>query len=436
MKKVYFLTLGCPKNTVDSENMAYMLQKRGYAIVFEAEEADLIVINTCSFIKDAKEESVDAILQAAALKKENENLKIVVCGCLAQRYAKELEREVPEADIIVGTGEFYDLADIIDSATKVHTADIDRSIVETGRLLSTPSHYAYIKLAEGCDKHCTYCIIPKIRGRQRSRKFEDIVSEATTLAEGGVKELILIAQDTGEYGTDLYGERALSKLLVELEKIEPIRWIRLLYVYPETIEDRLVEVMSKSNKILSYIDIPFQHCNDDVLKAMGRHTTKAEIVEVIHKLRAKMPEIAIRSTFITGFPGESSQAVEELGEFLKEMKLARVGIFTYSKEEGTPAAKMKGQIRQSEKQKRYDRLMAIQTEVSDSNLEKYLDRELEVLIEEETEDGVYIGRSRLDAPEIDGVVYVYSDTPLSVGSFYTVTVDDSMEHDLIAKYTA
>lgn len=433
MEKIYILTLGCPKNTVDSENMAHILKDKGYEIIADAQKADVVIINTCSFIKDAKEESVDAILQAAAMKEKNKHLKIVVCGCLAQRYAAELEKEIPEADIIIGTGNFYDIDKLLSSKEKIHIDNIDREIVESGRLLSTPSHYAYIKLAEGCDKHCTYCIIPKIRGRQRSRKIEDIVSEAQKLVDSGVKELILIAQDTGEYGTDLYSERSLYKLLHELDKIEDLKWIRLLYVYPETIDDQLIDVMTNGKKILHYLDIPFQHINNDILKAMGRHTSSEQIRTIIQKLREKMPDIVIRSSFITGFPGESKDQVVELGEFLKEAKLDRVGVFTYSKEEGTSAALMKNQIKEAEKMKRFDYLMEIQEKISDNNLEKYIDKNLEVVIEDRLEDGVYTGRSFMDAPDIDGVVYVYADDDLQIGSFHTVTVNDSMEYDLIGK---
>ncbi len=433
MEKIYILTLGCPKNTVDSENMAHILKIKGYEIIADAQKADIIIINTCSFIKDAKEESVDAILQAAAMKEKKKHLKIVVCGCLAQRYAAELEKEIPEADIIIGTGNFYDIDKLLSSKEKIHIDHIDREIVESGRLLSTPSHYAYIKLAEGCDKHCTYCIIPKIRGRQRSRKIEDIISEAQKLADNGVKELILIAQDTGEYGTDIYDERSLYKLLFELDKIENLNWIRLLYVYPETIDDQLIDVMANGKKILHYIDIPFQHINNEILKAMGRHTSSKQIRAIIQKLRNKMPDIVIRSSFITGFPGESKDQVVELGEFLKEAKLDRVGVFTYSKEEGTPAALMKPQIKEAEKMKRFDYLMEIQEKISDKKLEKYIDKNLEVVIEEKSEDGVYTGRSFMDAPDIDGIVYVSADDDLQIGSFYSIIVNDSMEYDLIGK---
>ena len=270
-ENILIVTLGCPKNTVDSENMAYLLQQQGHTILDDPQDADVIIINTCGFIHDAKEESVEAIMQAVALKEVKQKLRIIVTGCLAQRYAKELAEEIPEADAFVGTGNFYEIAEMIGQSDRINLGDIDSEIVETGRILTTPPHYAYIKLAEGCDKHCTYCIIPKIRGRQRSRKMEDIVREARRLAKEGVRELILIAQDTGEYGTDLYGERKLAELLILLDQIEELRWIRLLYVYPETIDDKLIAVMANAKRILPYIDIPFQHISDAVLRKNGKN---------------------------------------------------------------------------------------------------------------------------------------------------------------------
>lgn len=433
--KILFVTLGCPKNTVDSENMAYLLSEKGYEITDDPMLADAVIINTCGFIHDAKEESVETIMQAVMLKKERSELRIIVTGCLAQRYAQELENEIPEVDLFVGTGNFYEIAETLERSEKIQLGDIDAPIEETGRVLTTPAYYAYLKLAEGCDKHCTYCIIPKIRGKQRSRKMEDILQEAQRLADSGVKELILIAQDTGEYGTDLYGERKLSELLVKLDRISGLNWIRLLYVYPETIDDALIDVMANAKKILHYIDIPFQHISDRVLKRMGRLTDSSAINHLIDRLRIRIPDIVIRSTFIVGFPQETKEDVSELADFLRSARLDRVGIFRYSKEEGTPAAEMSGQISETEKQCRYDELMAIQEAVSDSILEQYRGCTMETVIEEEAEEGVYCGRTRIDAPEIDGVIYVYSDSPLEIGEFYPVTVEDSMEYDLIGRYT-
>ena len=430
--KIFFLTLGCPKNTVDSENMAFLLQDSGYQITQEVSQANVIIVNTCSFIHDAKEESVRSILELSILKKENHNLRIVVTGCLAQRYAEELEKELPEVDLFVGTGDIYDIVEILNQPNKIHVDHIDRAIVETKRILSTPPYSAYIKIAEGCNKHCTYCIIPQLRGKQRSRKIEDILSEARSLAKDGVKEIILIAQDTGEYGTDIYRERKLFELLDELNKIDGLKWIRLLYVYPETIDDRLINAIADNEKVLHYIDIPFQHINDNVLSKMGRKTNSDNIWSLIKKLRNRIPDIAIRSTFIVGFPGESTEAFKELADFLREAELDRVGVFPYSQEEGTAAALMNDQIPENIKQERYAYLMQLQEEVSDKNLAKNINRVLDILIEERLELGVYAGRSYLDAPEIDGVVYVHCKKELEIGEFYNVIIDDAMEYDLIA----
>lgn len=430
--KIYFLTLGCPKNTVDSENMAFLLQDSGYQITQEASQADVIIINTCSFIHDAKEESIRSILELSLLKKEKSDLRIVVTGCLAQRYAEELEKELPEVDLFIGTGDIYDIVELLSQSNKIHVDHIDRAIIETKRILSTPQYTAYIKIAEGCDKHCTYCIIPQLRGKQRSRKIEDILAEARSLVEEGVKEIILIAQDTGEYGTDIYRERKLFELLDELNKIDGLKWIRLLYVYPETIDGRLIDAIAGNKKVLHYIDIPFQHINDNVLTRMGRKTNSDNIWSLIKRLRNRIPDIAIRSTFIVGFPGETTEAYRELVDFLREAELDRVGVFPYSQEEGTAAALMDDQISENIKQERYEYLMQLQEDVSDKNLEKNIDRVLEILIEERLEPGIYVGRSYLDAPEIDGIVYVHCEKELEIGEFYNVIIDDAMEYDLIA----
>ena len=430
--KIYFLTLGCPKNTVDSENMAFLLQESGFQITQMASEADVVIINTCSFIHDAKEESVRSILELSLLKKDNPNLRIVVTGCLAQRYADELSIELPEVDLFIGTGDIYDIVELLDQSNKIHVDHINRAIIETKRILSTPPYTAYVKIAEGCDKHCTYCIIPQLRGKQRSRKMEDILTEVRSLVKDGVREIILIAQDTGEYGTDIYQERKLFELLNELNKIDRLKWIRVLYVYPETIDDHLIDAIAENKKVLHYIDIPFQHINDNVLLKMGRKTNSDNIWSLVKKLRNRIPDIAIRSTFIVGFPGETPEAFEDLADFLREAELDRVGVFPYSQEEGTAAALMEDQIPESIKQERYAYLMQLQEEVSDKNLAKNIDRVLEILIEERIEPGVYAGRSYLDAPEIDGVVYVHCKGELELGEFYDVVINDAMEYDLIA----
>lgn len=437
MKKVFILTLGCPKNTVDSENMMYLLEQGGYEIVDDASLADYIVINTCTFIRDAMEESINSILEATLVKKDREDVKIIATGCLAQRYPEELEKEIPEIDVFLGTGQFQNIREVLDSLSEsegvvVKTDDINCPVFETGRELSTPSHYAYLKVSEGCNKNCTYCIIPKIRGRQRSRRIEDIVREAEDLAKRGVRELILISQDVGEYGSDLYGRKMLVPLLEKLEEIEGISWIRLLYIYPETVSEELISLIKGSEKILHYIDMPLQHINDRILKKMGRRTSRAEIEKTISTLREKMDDIIIRSTFITGFPSETEEEHDELLRFIKDAKLDRVGFFTYSREEGTRAYDMEGQIPEEVKEERFDQLMSLQEEVSRANLERFTGKVLEVIIEEMIEEGVYVGRSYMDTPEIDGEVYVEG-TGLETGKIYRVAIEESMEYDLAGR---
>ena len=438
-RKVTIITLGCPKNTVDSENMSYLLESGGYEVVADYENPDIILINTCSFINDAKTQSIETILEAEAFKKEHPEVKIVVSGCLSQRYVDELMEEIPSVDAFVGTGRFYDICDILDGlyqnepTAKKYCDMIDRNIIECSRNLSTPYYYAYLKLAEGCDKHCTYCIIPSIRGKQRSRKIEDIVEEAQQLALEGVKEFILIAQDVGEYGTDIYQKRMLAPLLKELCKIDSLQWIRLLYIYPETITEDLIDTLKQEKKILHYIDIPFQHIDDTILKAMGRHTSEQNIRDLIARLRSELPDIIIRSSFITGFPGETQDQHNKLLAFLQEAHLQRVGIFPYSQEEGTAAAKLPDQLTEEIKLQRYEELMAQQEHISEKQMERFLEQTITVLIEAKEDTGVYTGRSYADAPEIDGVVYVYTDEPLTIGDFYSVLINDTMEYDLIGK---
>lgn len=436
MKKAFILTLGCPKNTVDSENMAYILESRGYEMVEDAADADYIIINTCSFIRDAMEESINSLLEATLIKKERSEVKLIATGCLAQRHAAELEKEMPEIDAFVGTGQFQNIADVLDSMsdeTVIRTDDVNCPVFETGRVLSTAPYYAYLKVSEGCNKNCTYCIIPKLRGKQRSRRLEDIVREAETLAKEGVRELILISQDVGEYGSELYGKRMLPELLERLEKIEGIRWIRLLYIYPETISEELIDVMSASEKILHYIDMPLQHVNDRILRMMGRRTDRKEIEGIIRSLRDRMDDIIIRSTFITGFPTETDEEHEELLEFIRSARLDRVGFFTYSREEGTPAYSFEPQIEEDKKEERFDELMSAQEEVSIENLERFAGKTLEVIIEDRVEDGVYIGRSYMDTPDIDGEVYLESDDELEIGNIYKVLITDTLEYDLVGR---
>ncbi len=438
--KVFFITLGCPKNTVDSENMMFSLDEAGFTLTQNAEEADIIVINTCAFILDAKEESVSTILDAVEMKKENPEIKIVVTGCLAQGYAEDLTAELPEVDMFLGTGDMFALAEHLKAlcageAEKIHTDNINCAVIEEGRLLTTQT-YAYLKLSEGCNKHCTYCIIPSLRGRQRDRDFDSIIAEAKDLADGGIKEIILIAQDTGEYGTEKYGRRRLAELLTKLNEIEKLKRIRLMYVYPEAVTDELISAMASSSRVMHYIDIPMQHISDSVLKRMGRQTNAARIREIIKSLRSAMPDIAIRSSFIAGFPGESRDESVELGEFFKEAKLTRLGVFAYSREEGTPAYSMEGQISESEKISRKDHLLKIQQDISREIMEGFIGRSLEVLVEEyagkEDGDNIYVGRSYLDAPDVDGCVYIYTEKELVLGSYVCVPINDCLEYDLIA----
>lgn len=435
MQKIWVATLGCPKNEVDSENLKYVLQNAGYATANEPDEADIVLINTCCFINDAKKESIAEIFEAVRLKQAHPNIKLIVTGCLAQRYARELEAEIPEIDYIVGVTAQSDLPDILALNAKTVLTDIDADIPETGRILNDGAYSAYIKISEGCDKCCTYCVIPKIRGRQRSRKIEDIAAEARTLAERGVRELIVVAQDIGEYGTDRYGKRMLVKLLGQLEQIEQIKWIRLMYLYPETVDDALIDVMANSKKILHYLDIPFQHIDDSVLRAMNRRTNSSEIRALIRKLKSRIPDMALRSTFIVGFPGETQAQFQALCDFVAQAGLLRVGAFMYSREEGTPAAVMKCQIPASVKQRRLDSLMRVQMDVSEKLMKNYVGQKLEALIEEKIGENVYAARSYLDAPEIDGILYVRADRPLNAGDMVGVLVESADAYDLTGRTT-
>ena len=430
-KTVYIHTLGCPKNEADSEYIASLLDERGFVLVSDPQEADIVLINTCAFVDDAKEESVEAILEACAMKEDRKDLKIGVFGCLAQRYARELKKEIPEADWFIGTGSFNDIADIIsEESGGIFLGDIDTPQGEFGRLVEYDTPYAYVKISEGCEKHCTYCIIPKLKGSHRSRRMEDILSEVSILAEEeGKSEIILVAQDTAYYGIDLYGKRMISELIRRIAEIGGVEWIRLLYVYPEEVDDELIETFVSCGKLVKYIDIPLQHINDRILKRMNRRTDSAAIRELIAKLRKAVPDIAIRSSFITGFPGESDEEAQELCSFLREAHLTRAGVFCYSCEEGTPAAQMEEQIPQEVKEERRDMLMQAQMEVSEEILSGFVGRTLRVLIEDE-EEGFYVGRSYLDSPEIDGAVYVKSDKELEFNEYYEVLITDSTEYDL------
>ncbi len=436
MLKIALESLGCSKNLVDAEIMMGILNKKGYKLVGDFEEADIILVNTCGFIESAKQESIDTILELAQLK-ETANLKIlIVTGCLAQRYSDELKAEIPEIDAIVGTGSYQNIDDIIDSLKKekhiVSLNDIDFVYNENlPRYISTPNHMAYLKIGEGCDNKCTYCIIPKLRGKYRSRKMEDIIAEAKDLAAKGVKEVVVIAQDTTKYGCDLYGKEMLPQLLEELANIEGLKWIRIMYSYPESITEELVKVMKKYDNICNYFDMPIQHASNKILKLMNRHTTKEDILSKVEMIRSYIPDATLRTTIIVGFPGETEEDFNEMIEFVKIAKFDRLGAFAYSREEDTPADKLPNHVEEETKLRRRDTLMLVQQEISQELNSNKVGNEYEVLIEEQIEDKVYIGRTQGDAEEIDSIVYVKSNHQLEVGDFVNVKINNALEYDLM-----
>ena len=436
---ILFISLGCDKNLVDSEVMLGLLDSRGYQIVDDETIADVIVVNTCCFIHDAKEESIQTILEMAEYKKTGSLKALVVTGCLAQRYQQEIIDEIPEVDAVLGTASYDKIAEAIDEAlgghSEMYLEDLDRlPQVSSKRLVTTGGHYAYLKIADGCDKHCTYCIIPKIRGNFRSVPMEQLLKEAKELAEGGVKELILVAQETTVYGQDIYGEKSLHRLLRELCKIDGIQWIRLLYCYPEEIDANLIQVMKEEPKICHYLDLPIQHASDAILKKMGRRTSKAQLVDTIRTLREEIPDITLRTTLITGFPGETEEQHQELVEFVDEMEFDRLGVFTYSPEENTPAAEMPDQIPEEVKEDRQAELMELQQEIAFDLAEDMIDREVLVMIEGKVADeNAYVGRTYRDAPNVDGLIFINTDEELMSGDFAKVKVTGAMEYDLIGE---
>lgn len=436
---ILFISLGCDKNLVDSEVMLGLLDKKGYKIVDEESEADVIVINTCCFINDAKEESVQTILEMAEYKKEGRLKALIVTGCLAQRYQQEILDEIPEVDAVLGTTSYDKITEAVEEALAgnghVEVTDINElPLVDEKRLVTTGGHFAYLKIAEGCDKHCTYCIIPKLRGNYRSVPMERLIKEAEDLAEQGVKELILVAQETTVYGQDIYGEKSLHKLLKELCKISGIRWIRILYCYPEEIDDNLIQAIKEEPKICHYLDLPIQHASDEILKRMGRRTSKKQLVEIIGKLRSEIPDIALRTTLITGFPGESEANHEELMEFVDEMEFDRLGVFTYSPEEDTPAADMPEQIEESVKEDRQAELMELQQDIAFDKAEDMVGSEVLMMVEGKVADeNVYVGRTYKDAPNVDGLIFVHTDAELITGDFAKVKVTGALEYDLIGE---
>jgi len=435
--KLLFVSLGCDKNLVDSEEMLGLLTGNGFEIVDDETEAEAIVVNTCCFINDAKEESVNTILEMAEYKKTGSCKVLVVTGCMAQRYKNEIIEEVPEVDAVLGTTSYGDILKAIREAMEgkhfQEFKDIDYLPEKLGkRVLTTGGHFGYLKIAEGCDKHCTYCIIPKLRGKFRSVPMERLVTQAKEMAEEGVKELILVAQETTVYGVDIYGKKMLAELVKKLAAIKDIAWIRILYCYPEEIDDALIEVIKNEPKVCHYLDMPIQHASDSILKKMGRRTTKQELKDVINKLRENIPDIALRTTLITGFPGETQKDHEEMLDFVDEMEFDRLGVFTYSPEEDTPAAVMPDQIDEEVKEQRRDAVMELQQEVSLDKSEEMVGKVIDCLIEGKIEDDdTYVGRSYKDAPNVDGFVFVKTDANLMSGDIVKVRIDGAMEYDLI-----
>lgn len=434
--KLLFISLGCDKNLVDSEMMMGLLHDRGYEFTDNEEEADIIVINTCGFINDAKEESINTILEMAKYK-ENNLKALIVAGCLVERYKNEILQELPEIDAIVGTTAFDKICDVVDDvlADKKHNEleSINKMCrPDVKRIITTGGYYSYLKIAEGCDKHCTYCSIPMIRGAYRSVPMDELVKEAEYLADNGVKELIIVAQEITVYGKDLYGEKKLPELLHRLCKIPGIQWIRLLYCYPEEIADELIETIRIEKKICHYIDMPIQHASDKILKAMGRRTNNAELRNIISKLRKEIPDICLRTTLITGFPGETEEDHHILLDFIDEMEFDRLGVFTYSPEEDTKAASLDNQVDEEVKLCRKDEIMELQQEISMDKSERLVGKEFEVIIEGKASDeDVYVGRSYMDAPSVDGYVFINSEEELMSGDFAKVRIVKAMEYDLI-----
>ena len=437
--KILFISLGCDKNLVDSEEMLGLLNREHFEFTDDESEADVIVINTCCFVNDAKEESVNTILQMAEYRKSGSCKALIVTGCLAQRYKTEISDEIPEVDAILGTSSYDKIVDAVKSTICGEKFEkfnpLDELIVEESeRVVTTGGHYAYIKIAEGCNKCCTYCIIPKIRGRYRSVPEEDILKTAEKLVENGAKELILVAQETTLYGVDLYGRKTLPDLLKKICKIPGLIWVRILYCYPEEITDELIEVMKNEPKVCHYIDMPIQHASDKILKAMGRRTNRVELTERILKIRKEIPDIVLRTTLISGFPGETEEDHEEMLDFVDEMEFERLGVFAYSPEEDTAAAEMPSQIDEDIKIKRRNEIMELQQEIAFENAEDMIGRELLVMIEGKVVDeNAYVGRTYMDCPNVDGNIFITTDEELITGDFVKVKVTGAAEYDLIGE---
>ncbi len=437
--KVMFISLGCDKNLVDAEKMLGILRKEGYAFTDDEKEAEIIIINSCCFIGDAKEESIQTILEMASLKETGVCKALIVTGCLTQRYQDEFLKELPEVDGVLGIASWQEIGRVVKEALEKKYPHIfyDNNLLpktDAERVVTTGGYYAHLKIAEGCDKHCTYCIIPKIRGHYRSVPMDELVEEAEKLAEQGVRELILVAQETTLYGVDLYGKKTLPELIRRLAKIPGIYWIRLQYCYPEEITDDLMEVIASEPKVCHYLDIPIQHGSDRILKRMGRRTDSRQIREMVEKLRKKIPDIALRTTLITGFPGETEEDFEELMDFVDEMEFERLGVFAYSQEEDTPAATMEQQIPEEIKQDRRDQVMELQQEIAFEKSQSMVGRVLDVMIEGKVADeNAYVGRTYMDAPGVDGYIFVQTGVELMSGDFVKVNVTGAVEYDLIGE---
>lgn len=449
MKNVLFISLGCDKNLVDSEKMLGLLSESGYTIVEDEEEADAIVINTCCFIHDAKEESIETILEMASWKEKGRLQALVITGCLAQRYKDEIAAELPEVDAVIGTSGYTEIVPVLDKLLKVSgteeaqtdgecplvycpSIDLLPPSLPDKRMVTTGAYTAYLKIAEGCNKRCTYCVIPYIRGRYRSFPVEDLLKEAERLVAGGARELILIAQETTVYGVDLYGRKMLPELLRKLCRLEGLDWIRILYCYPEEITDELIQVMKEEKKVCHYLDIPIQHSEDAILKRMGRRTNRAELTALIEKLRKEIPDIILRTTLITGFPGETEEDFAQMAAFVEEMQFDRLGVFTYSPEEGTKAAVMEDQIDEEVKEARRDHIMELQQDISAAAASAMVGREMSVLIEGYLyEEDIYVGRTYMDAPKVDGNVFVRSEEEMISGDIVPVRITGASEYDLM-----
>ena len=437
--KLLFVSLGCDKNLVDTEYMLGLLGKEGFSFTDEAEEADVIVVNTCCFINDAKEESIQTILEMAEYKDAGSCKALLVTGCLAQRYQDEIQQEIPQVDAVLGTNSYEAIATAVKEALSGHHYALYQPLeglpeVTARRSLTTGGHYAHLKIAEGCDKHCTYCIIPKIRGRYRSVPMEELIRQATELAEAGVKELILVAQETTLYGVDLYGEKSLHRLLDELNEIPGIMWIRILYCYPEEIYEELIQSMKRNEKVCHYLDMPIQHVNNEILKRMGRKTTREDLTKIIRHLRQEIPDIALRTTLICGFPGETGEAHEELMYFLNEMEFDRLGAFTYSQEEDTPAAEFPDQVPEEMKSDWQAEVMELQQEIIFDKNEALIGGEVWVMIEGRVDgENAYVGRTYRDAPDIDGYVFLNTDEELMSGAFVRARITGALDYDLIGE---